>query len=273
MQKLEYVLLVCVSTLLYSCGKAPLTNGDTITQLGTIDSTFRVVMLYDNVDIVLRHADDNHAKGSYQITTGANLINNIKIENPIHAQDTSYDTITIRNYNVLNWMRPYDYELKLTLYYDSISEIVFNSNGSLDTDLLKGVVKKKENSVDTWGFGDRCIKLSVNGGSGDINLRVDCYQLDTDYAFGTAKVFISGRSPITTTYCNYNCHGPIDARNLWTNYHYINHYGTNYVYAFARHQISAHNYNNGVIYYMVNTEQHLPETLDTIGSNIQPLPQ
>lgn len=273
MQKLRNVLLVCASALLFSCAKSPFSNGETATRLDTVDSV-RVVMVYDNIDVVLRHADADHIAGSYQITTGENLIDKIKVEHPVHKINgkdiISYDTVTIRNYNTLNWMRPYDYELKLTLFYDSISEIVFNSNGKLETDIMKGVSKPDEHEDDIWGFGDREMKLTITGGSGDVNLKTDCFQLVTKYEFGTAKVFIEGKSSIATTYCSYNSHGPVNATNLWSNYHYIFHYGTNYINAFAKHEISAGNYNNGEIYYVVSADGSVPEVLDTIGPRIHP---
>ena len=277
MQRLRNVLLVCVSALLCSCAKAPLTNGDTVSRTDTVDGRFGVVMLYDNVDVILRHCDGDHSPGSYRITTGKNLIDNIKVENPvrkINGKDSLMtDTVMIHNYNRLNWIRPYDYELKLELYYKSISEIVFNSNGMLETDAIQGVAKGETTPKGDGKTDSGIIKLTVEGGSGDVKLRVDCFQLDTEYAFGTAKVYLSGTSPIANTNCGYDSHGPVDARGLWTNYHFIHHYGTNYVKAFAKHEISAHNYNNGVIQYVADTVLHLPETLDTSGMNIIPLMQ
>ena len=268
MLRLRNSLLVCISVLLCSCGKVPLSNGDTTTQYDTVNGSFRVVMAYDNVDILLRSCDPDHVAGSYSVTTGENLIQNIKIENPVHKindkDSISTDTITIHNYNQLNWLRPYDYELKVTLYYDTISEIVFNSNGTLETDELKGTLIPDEGEK-------RRVKLKIDGGSGDLKVKVDCFQLDTDYDFGTARVFLYGRSPIANTHCSYNSHGPIDAVSLWTNYHYVYHYGTNYINVYAKHTVSAHNYNNGVIQYVDDPENDTPQELDTVGLNIRPL--
>lgn len=274
MLRLRNVLLVCISALLCSCSKSPISNGATTSYRDTIDPRFRVVMAYDNVDVVLRHADWSHVAGSYQIVTGDQLISNIKVENPVHKingkDSIFYDTITIHNYNTLNWLRPYDYELKVTLFYDSISEIVFNSNGTVETDALKGTYVPGGHE-DEYTGALRRVKLRIEGGSGDLKVKTDCFQLDTDYNFGTARVFLEGRSPITTTHCSYNSHGPIEARSLWTNFHYIFHYGTNYVNVFARHSVNANNYNNGVIQYVYDPEQHIPEELYTVGSNIIPV--
>lgn len=275
MLRLRDVLLVCISALLCSCAKIPFTNGDTTICHDTVDNRFRVVMANDNVDISLRHCDTDHVAGSYVITTGENLIRNIKIENPVHKIDgkdsISFDTITIHNYNKMNWLRSYDYELSVTLYYDSISEIVFNSNGTLDTDVVKGTFIPGAGQGDEYTGAMRRVKLTIDGGSGDVKVKTDCFQLDTDYDFGTAKVFLEGKSPIATTHCSYNSHGPIDARLLWTNYHYVYHYGTNYVYVYAKHMVNAYNYNNGVINYVYDSETNTPEMLDTIGPNIGPI--
>lgn len=275
MLRLRNVLLVCISALLCSCGKVPLSNGETTTLQDTVNSSFRVVMAYDNVDILLRHADADHVAGSYKITTGENLIRNIKIENPVHKIDgkdsVSLDTIEIHNYNELNWVRPYDYELKVVLYYDSISEIVCNSNGTIETDIMKGTYIPGAGSGDEYTGAMRSLKLRINGGSGDVKVKVDCFQLDTDYDFGTAKVFLEGRSPIATTHCSYNSHGPIDAKSLWTNYHYVYHYGTNYVFVYARHMVNAYNYNNGVIQYVYDPQANIPQVIDTVGQYIGPL--
>lgn len=284
MRSLPNRFLACISLLLLcSCAKSPFSNGLSTTREGKMDDRFRVLVANDNVDISLQQATETHPAGSYLVSAGDNIIDKILVENPSHKTDTgtvvSYDTVVIHNDNRLNWLRPYDTEIKVTLYYDSIREVVFNSNGNLHSDALHGVAEPGI-STTVNSQGDTivtnthlyCLYVNVIGGSGDLNLRVQCDRLSTNYMFGTARVNLKGRCPITFTYTSYNSHGPTDARDLWTNYHYIYHYGTNIVYAFAKHQIDANIYNNGIIRYRKDPNGAYPEVpLDDSLPNIEPI--
>lgn len=284
MRSLRNQFLACISLLLLcACAKSPFSNGLSSTKNGQVDDHFRVLVANDNVDISLQHATETHPAGSYLVTAGDNIIDKILVEHPTYKTDTGtityYDTVLIHNDNRFNWLRPYDTEIKVTLYYDSIREVIFNSNGNLQSDVLYGVAEPGttttvNNEGDTITTNTLLYHLYVNvtGGSGDLNLRVQCDRLNTNYIFGTARVILKGRCPITYTYTSYNSHGPTDARDLWTNYHYIYHYGTNIVYAFAKHQIDANIYNNGVIRYRKDPNGAYPEVpLDDSLPNIEPI--
>ncbi len=283
MQRIRNALLACISLLLCSCAKTPFSNGLPALRTDAVSERFRVVMANDNVDIQLQHATANHPAGTYVVKAGESIIDKILVEHPTYKNDTgtlvSYDTVIIRNENRLNWLRPYDTEISVTLYYDAIREIVFNSNGNLRSDVLCGVPEPVvltivghdsiPHLVDTLL---NHLYVNVAGGSGDLDLKVQCDRLSTDYVFGTARVKLEGKCPITFTYTSYNSHGPVDALNLWTNFHYIYHYGTNIVYAFAKHQIDINIFNNGILKYKKDPSGTYPEVpLDDTQPNIVPI--
>lgn len=272
MRNAPLIFLVFVSLLLSACKKDIFSNGPTIEEDRIIEGAFRTIELKDNVDVNLVHQEEgnpqNHTR--IHITTGENLMSKIRTE--IHG-----DTLTISNENRFNWLRPYDYPLEITVAYDSIQTIIFNSNGDLNTDSIPGVMANDEgNALST-------VYLFVEGGSGDINLSVQCQRLYTNYQFGTASVTLNGDARIAYTSTSYNCHGPIKAQTLETNIHYIYAYGTNNITVKAFHEINANNHNNGSVYYLTYIGQtwsnysqsyvdiDCPEVVTAYGNNIYPL--
>lgn len=270
MQRALPIFLAFVSLLLSSCGKDVFfSNGPTIDEDRSVEGIFQVLEMYDNVDVKLiqRNGQGDPGCTPIHVQTGENLMPNIHTE--IHG-----DTLTIRNDNILNWMRPYDYPLSVTVYYDSIYKIVFNSNGNLQTDTILGVSSAtKDEALST-------VRLSIEGGSGNIDLNVNCRRLHINYEFGTACLTAKGDARIAYTSTSYNSHGPIDALGLETNIHYIYAYGTNDIKAKAFHEIHARNKNNGSIYYLKYIGErwsyqihdfedvHCPEVVTLDGSNI-----
>ncbi|MBR4391171.1 MAG: DUF2807 domain-containing protein [Bacteroidales bacterium] len=275
MQKVPSIFLVFISLLLASCSKDVFfTNGPTVEEDRLVEGHFRFLEMHDNVNVRLVHRDrqDNPDLTPIHIETGENLIP--KIRTAIHG-----DTLTIGNDNTLNWLRNYDYPLNVTVYYDSIYKITFDSNGDLVTDTLRGMVSHDEgNSLTT-------IRVNIIGGSGNLNLAVHCQRLHTNYEFGTACLTTKGSARIAYTTTNYNSHGPIDDLALETNIHYIYAYGTNDIKVKAFHEIQARNQNNGSIYYLkyigkrwnYQTQSfddvHCPEVVNSDGHNIFPIEQ
>ena len=272
MQRAPLLFLAFVSLLLSSCSKEIFfSNGDIKDETRRLEGSFKVIELCDNVNVYLKHRTDSMAPGHthIQLRTGENLLPNITTE--IHE-----DTLTIHNENILNWIRPYDITLDMTVYYDSIREIIFLSNGNLYTDTLRGYTMFDLDSLSH-------LYLNVEGGSGDIQLLTHCRRLHTTYNFGTATVALSGDARIAFTSASYNCHGPIDATKLETNIHYIYSHGTNVIKAKAYHEINANNHNNGYVYYLKYTGQYwsetsqsylpvnCPEIVNVNGDNIYPL--
>ena len=272
MQRVPLLFLAFVSVLFSSCGKDLFfANGPIVEEDRQIEGIFQVIELYDNVNVNLLQRTEEMVPNQTHIHLRAseNLLPKITAE--IHG-----DTLTIRNKNNLNWLRPYDFTLDMTVYYDSIREISFLSNGKLTTDNLRGCVLPE---VDTLSH----LYLYIEGGSGDIQLLTHCRRLHTTYDFGTATVTLKGDARIAYTSSSYNCHGPIDASALETNIHYIYAYGTNDIKAKAYYEINATNQNNGSVYYVTYTEEywnnstghfqtvHCPQLVNANGHNIYPL--
>ena len=242
MRRVPIVLLALISLLLVSCGKDIfLSNGPTTQITRKVQGTFRYLEMYDNVDVNLVHSSElaNDSTTIIKITTGENLLNGIGTV--IHG-----DTLVITNDNILNWIRPYDYPLVATVYYDSLYKILFNSNGNLTSDTLRGY--NKPTSDTTTNYLSH-LYLRVEGGSGDINLLMHCDRLHTNYNFGTSAITIKGDSRIAYTTTSFNSHGPFDALDLETNIHYVYASGTSITKVKAFHQVQIENNNNGVNYY------------------------
>lgn len=271
MQRAPLLFLAFVSLLLTSCGKEIFfSNGELTDENRQLEGSFKVIEMYDNVNVNLTHRTPTQASGHtfIHLCTGENLLPNISTE--IHG-----DTLTIRNENILNWIRPYDITLDMTVYYDSIQEIIFLSNGNLKTDTLRGYLMP---DIDTLSH----LYLNIEGGSGDIQLLTHCRRLHTMYNFGTSTLTLKGDARIAYTSTSYNCHGPIDATALETNIHYVYSYGTNNIKVKAYHEVNASNQNNGFVYYLQYTGQRwnnttqsyepisCPELVNLSGDNIYP---
>lgn len=243
MKRVPTVLLVLISLLLCSCSKDIFfSNGPTTQTIRMVPGRFRFIEMYDNVDVKLVHSDGtgNDSTTLVKITTGENLVPAITTE--IHG-----DTLFIRNENVLNWIRPYDYPLETIVYYDTLYKIVFNSNGNLSSDTLRGYNRPTSDTVNHFLSH---LYLRVEGGSGDIKLLTHCDRLHTNYEFGTSAVTIEGDARIAYTTTSYNSHGLFDASRLETNIHYVYASGTNITKVKAFHQVQIENNNNGVNYYI-----------------------
>lgn len=269
---LPLLFLAFVSLLLCSCKKDIFfSNGIVVEEDRKVEGDFRVVELCDNINVKLLHRTDQMTPGHIHVRSNENLM-------PYLTSEIHGDTLTIRNENILNWIRPYDVTLEMTVYYDSINKIVFNSNGILTTDSITGTIEYNEE-----GRPYHSLRLFVESGSGDVNLSVQCYQLHTNYDYGTATVKLKGDARIAYTSSSYNCHGPIDATALETNIHFVYAYGTNDISVKAFHEVSATNHNNGSIYYLTYTglrwnyatqsydEISCPEVISANGHNIRPI--
>lgn len=231
MSRLRNCLLAYISLLLCSCAKSPFSNGPIQQETRRLNGVFRVLEINDDVDVELRHQQTatHDTITKVALMANANLIDKLITE--IHG-----DTLTISNNNSLDWVRPYDATIKATVYYDTINTLIFNSNGRLRSDTIRSTNPN--------------FCLQVEGGSGDIDLNIDCERFHTEYDWGTATVKLRGRTGLAYTSASYNCHGPIDAQELETTYHYIYCYGTNRIIAKAFTEINAINGNNGVVCYV-----------------------
>lgn len=265
------ILLACSSLcllMLFSCGKNSIfSNGETVERtLDYSEHAFSVLELCDDVDVELLHSDPDHPSGTIFIRAGENLIDHII------ADTSKSDTVTINNLNKMNWLRPFEAVREMTIYYDTLSTILFNSNGKLNSDIIAGfdipmtvdsiiiINSDTITLVDTIPIPDTisstseivrsALMVQILGGSGILNLKVNCYKLDILYQAGTADVNVSGNAPISYVYTDENAHGPVRCNKLTSNIFYITAYGTNIVAAKAFHAIDAYNYNNGIVCYV-----------------------
>lgn len=242
-------LLVFASVILGSCSK--LTNGTYNRYPRQVDENIRIIELHDNVNVTLLHADQDHKAGSIEIYTGENLIDGIttetvEVEETEYAVPVTFTKLVIRNDNALSDFRPYDYEISLTVYYDSLYKIFFNSNGILETDTLRGVTIRESDTVVS-----RICSFEIDGGSGELNAKLACDKSITKYQEGTATVNLSGKVTFAYTSTAYNCHGQIHAKALESHIHYIKPYYSNSVIdAQAYYMLDVKNGNIGVVRYL-----------------------
>jgi hypothetical protein len=259
-RKLDILLLACISLLCFSCKK--FSNGDVTERQYLLDSPFQVIELCDNVNVTLKHSDAANPAGKVIVKTGENLIDRITTEieeqsievDTDHGTDAlSFNKLVIRNENTLDFLRPYDYTLDMTVYYDTLLKIFFNSNGIINTDTLRGYNYltdfSDENDSTTYSLEPNLL-LEINGGSGEFTVLTNCYRLITKYEQGTSNITIKGQVERAETYGDYECHGIINGIDLEADlYHRVIFYGTNTIYAKAFRQIIARNENIGRIFY------------------------
>ena len=224
--------------------------------------------MYDNVDVKLRHSNADTIGGTIVITTGENLYENITTEITEIKKNVSHNGVTdslvfnkliVRNENTLDFLRPYDYPLEMTIYYDTLIELVFNSNGNIITDTLRGYNYWTDFSTSDGGTFDALksnLTIRVHGGSGNFDVLTNCFRLMTHYQYGTSKLTLRGQAVRAETYGDYDCHGVIDGYDLEAiSYHQVTSLGTNMIIARAFHQIIARNENIGHVYYVKYTKQ------------------
>ena len=103
------VLFSLVSLMFTSCQKMVFSNGEPITEERSVDESFTVVSMFNNVNVKLVHSQ--HPR--LELTCPKNLIEKVTTE-------VKGDTLVVRNENDFNWIRSYDYSIDLTVYYDSL---------------------------------------------------------------------------------------------------------------------------------------------------------
>lgn len=267
-------LLVFASVILGSCSKW--SNGVTISETRQVDEAFRIIELRDNVNVTLLHADASHPAGIIEIQTGEKLMDGIstetmEVEETEALEPMKFTKLVIRNDNTLSHFRPYDYDISMTVYYDSLYQIIFNSNGILHTDTLRGVAIRETDTVVR-----RICAIKIDGGSGELYVKLSCEKTTTKYQEGTATVNLSGETTFAHTSASYNCHGQIHAKDLDAHIHYIKpFYSNSLIDAQAYYMLDVENGNIGVIQYLryrTTIETHpWNETLHQFDTIIEPV--
>lgn len=259
------VLLACISVFC-SCNKFNV--GNVTTAVLTADGDFQVIEFCDDVNVKLLHCDATHAAGTIQIKAGENLIDHIgtviqdSCEYFLSPMDTlgyfEGDTVwlnklVISNDNTLSFLHSYDYTIEMTVYYDSLYHLIFNSNARyIRTDTLKGYYYPTQltQGDSSWTEFLPNLLTEVEGGSGKFNVLTNCYRATTKVFHGTSDISLGGIVSIASTFADYDCHGTIDGSNLYSHIHYVTSHGTNKVIAKAYSELSARNDNTGEIHYV-----------------------
>lgn len=250
-------LLACIS-LLCTCSKNPFSNGEVYEYERMAGQPFQMVEIGGNLNVTLKHCDADHPAGTIVIKIGENLIDHIETEIEERLVENDDDTLTmnalvIRDNNTHTYLRPYDYTREMTVYYDSLLKITFNSNAELmQSDTLRGYLVSTHFVQDTieWDSLASNLFLEVEGGSGNFNILSNCYKLTTKYIHGTSTLTIKGKATLAATYADYDCHGIINSKELDTHIHYIKTFSTNIIRAKAYHLLDVKNGNIGEVHYL-----------------------
>ena len=182
-----YIILIAL--FVTSCEPAPLTNGKPVTETRHFDETITAIHVYNDIDVVLVEADEFRI----EITTGENLMEKI-------TSTVENGTLYLKNENIRYWLRSYDYPLEIKIYHNSITSINYESWGDLTSE---GYI-----SQDTLTKFD----LIVHHGSGHVDVKVNCKNLNILAHDGTAKVTVAGYADFTDIY--HNARNNIYAKDL-----------------------------------------------------------
>ena len=218
-------VILTLSISFASCNKAPLTNGDVVTKTTALPS-FNTIYINDNIDVNLIKSDTFMIK----VTTGDNLMENI-------ISEVIDSVLFLRNENILNWIRSYDYPLCADVYFKSdIKKIHYESVGYLKTDDYIC-----DDTLST-------LSLVLMEGSGDIELKYNCRSFSMFCNDGcTSKITIEGKS----VYGNINQRGlgPIYTVDLPCRNMSVRSTDINNIFIHCTDNLDAKIYNSGNIYY------------------------
>ena len=241
------VLCFLVSLATASCSKSVFFNGKPVTESRSIGH-FSAISMFNNVNVTLVESDRPHL----ELTCPENLIDNITTE-----LSPTGDTLIIKNENKFNWLRSYDYSIDLTVYFDSLREINFASNGNLVcTDSLRGI---KCLQTDTIIDGNdttyqesfpKMFNLNIHEGSGDIDLTVNSEVVKCSFGNGTSLATLRGVSSYTEI--NMRSYGAVHAEELVSNFVRVQSFSTNDAYVWAKTGLRAWLYSIGNVYYKGN---------------------
>lgn len=230
----KLTLIIIFSLLVSSCEKAPLTNGKSTTEIREFSEPITSLYVYDDIDLTL--IEDETFR--IEVTTGENLMEKI-------TSEVINSALYLKNENIRNWARSYDYPLEIKVYHNSINHINYKSWGFLKTEGLLN-----QDTISNFS-------LYVEQGSGDIDIKLNCKNLNINVNDGTAKVIVSGSSDYT--YLRNRGSNSINTLDLTSKeakaeIHYI---GSTYVN--CEKKLDASIYNFGNIYYKGEPELNIYE--------------
>lgn len=226
--KLRTVIGLIIITLFVSCKKENLddcfTNAGKKTTVSRQPGYYHTISLNDNVNLVLQEGNGF----SITVEGGENLLGSVITE--VHDS-----VLVISNNMKCNWVRDYDNELTVYASASSLKAITYESSGDVST---KGNVRFDKFEINVWG------------GSGSINLDVDCERIGLGLHYGTVDFHVKGKSVLASIYAN--SYGPFYCQELNSNIVYITNNGTNDCYIHANHILGAKITSVGNIYYTGN---------------------
>ncbi len=237
------LLFSLVSLIMVSCGKTGniFSNGEPVTQERLLDKRFHAIRMHNNVDVELIQSSNPHV----EISCPENLIDRITAT----VEDS---TLVIRNENTFNWLRSFDYECNMKIFYDSIGKIEFASIGKLIArDSLRGLAVfdtlKDINGNDSTVLKKMTFTLNILEGCGDIDLTFNCDILKSSFSNGTSFVTLKGNAGYAEHLLR--SYGKYDARDLNTNIISLQSNATNDAYVWARTQLKVEIGSIGNVYY------------------------
>ncbi len=226
MNKIILILLLLIASA--GCKRERLddcyTNAGEVVIEGRWSSYFETINLYDDINLVIEQGDDY----SIRVEGGKNLLDAVITE----VKDS---ILYINNTMSCKWTRSYDQDLT-----------VYVTSPSLKSIRYEGIGKVQTNSQVVFDV----LEINVWGGSGSINIDVDCQTLHLGLHYGTVDFNIKGKSSMTTIYSN--SYGPFYCEALDSDIVFITHKGTNDCYIHANHILGAEITSVGNIYYSGN---------------------
>ena len=267
------ILLIVITLLtLGSCKKNPFSNGEVITEERGLPGNITAFDIRDDISVIFVKSDFPHL----EIKTGANLIEGI-------TTTVTDNRLVLRNENKLNWMRPYDYPLEVTVFFNELNTINYESIGTVKSlDSIRGIAEISYDTIITldsvlvfdtiiidsliiidssWHteqhihineISRNFFYLNINGGSGDIDLLLSCDWSRTNYQFGTSKVTLRGKTVFNAVFNG--SYGPIHSEELFSNYVYLQSRGYNDNFVWSTYEIDAALYGIGNLYYKGDPE-------------------
>jgi hypothetical protein len=227
-KKRNIIYFIYLLLVFQSCGK---TSVDCFSDPGPVenvirvpDSSFSGIKMYDNIDVEL--VASNFAQ--IELIGGNKLLDAITTE-------VENNNLILRNTSECSFLRSSDRPIKAIIYYTNLDSIIYRSNGNLTA---LGAIKS-----DTF-------KIDIFEGSGNIRLILKTSKSYLNYHFGTADLYVEGNSNVNYIY--QVSYGPIDARELRTEYTYLESRSPNNCYVQSNISLEATINGPGNVYYSGN---------------------
>jgi len=221
-QIIKYLLLLSFATLLFaSCDKGCLSSTGSETTNEREISDFRHIQVWDNIDVQITQAAENHLR----VKAGKNIIKNVETE----IQD---GILIISNQNKCNWVRAYDKRITVFVDVKDLYEIEIHGTGEISS---------------TNTIVSDSLMLNVWDAAGKVMLDIETKKSTIRYHIGTADIIYSGKTRLS--YISANSFGLVDAVNLESEQTYISTLGSNNNYVWATEILEATISSIGNIYY------------------------